>query len=179
MAKVKTEKAKKNRSHFNVLDAFIIVLIIAAVVGVYFRYSIIDFLKSDMNTEKYVISFSIDDIRYTTPNYMQVGDEVYFDSNGELFGTLLGESDNQGVLNIMPASKEFVDSKGDIKNVFYPNSESRVTVKGRLLCDGSYDANGGFFINKNTYVSAGQILSVRTDMVSVSLRILSIDPYTE
>ena len=179
MAKEKKVRSKRNRSRFNMLDAFIIILVIAAVVGVYFRYSIIDFLKSDMNTEKYVISFSIDDVRYTTPNYMQVGDEFYFAADGALLGTLLGESENQEALSIMPASKEFVDSKGAIKKVFYPNSESRVTAKGKLLCDGGYDSNGGFFINKNTYLSAGQILSVRTDTVSVSIRILSIEPYTE
>lgn len=179
MAKVKTVKSKQNRPRFNALDAFIIILIIVAVVGVYFRYSILDFLRSDMTTEQYVISYSIDDVRYTTPNYMQVGDEVYFASNGKLFGTLLRESENQGVLSIMPASKEFVDSKGDVKNVFYPNSESRVTAKGRLLCEGNYDSNGGFFVDKNTYIAAGQVINVKTDMVSVSMRILSIEPYGE
>ena len=179
MAKVKTVKSERSRPRFNVLDVFIILLVIAAVVGVYFRYSIVDFLRSDMNKEQYVISYSIDDIRYTTPNYMQVDDEVYFASNGKLFGTLLSESENQGVLNIMPASKEFVDSKGDIKNVFYPNSESRVTAKGRLLCEGAYNSEGGFFVDGNTYISAGQTIDVRTDMVSVTMRILSIELYSE
>jgi hypothetical protein len=179
MANIKNSKTERGRVRFNVLDAFIIILVIAAVVGVYFRYSILDFLRSDMNAEKYVVTYSMDDIRYTTPNYIHADDKVYFASSGELFGTIIRESENQGVLNIMPASKEFVDSSGAIKKVFYPNSESRVTAKGRLLCDGGYDSNGAFFINKNTYVSAGQILSVRTDMVSVSIRILSIEPYTE
>ena len=179
MAKDKTIRTDRNRPHFNVLDAFIIILVIAAVVGVYFRYSILDFLKSDMNSEQYVISYSIDDIRYTTPNYIQVGDEVYFSSNGKFFGTLLSESENQGVLNIIPSSKEFVDSKGDVKNVFYPNSESRVTAKGRLLCEGYYNSEGGFYVDGNTYISAGQTINVRTDMVTVDMRILSIELYSE
>ena len=179
MADIKNQKAERSRVRFNVLDAFIIILVIAAVVGVYFRYSILDFLKSDMNSEKYVITYSIDDIRYTTPSYFHVDDKVYFASNGELFGTLISESENQGVLSIMPASKEFVASNGDVKNVFYPNSESRVTGKGRLVCEGSYNDDGGFFVDGETYVAAGQIIDVKTETVSVQMRVLSIEAFAE
>ena len=180
MAKIKKTKAERaDRPRFNALDAFIIILVLAAVVGVYFRYSIIDLLKSDSNSEKYVITYSLDDIRYTTPSYIKVNDKVYFASDGKLFGTLLSESENQGALNIVPASKEFVDSKGEIKEVFYPNNESRVTAKGRLLCEGYYDEDGGFFVDGNVYIAAGQSVSVRTETVSVTMRVLSIEAYSE
>lgn len=179
MANIKNSKTERGRVRFNVLDAFIIILVIAAVVGVYFRYSILDFLRSDMNAEKYVVTYSMDDIRYTTPNYIHADDKVYFASSGELFGTIIRESENQGVLNIMPASKEFVDSKGDVKEVFYPNSESRVTAKGKLVCEGYYDPEGGFFVDGNTYIAAGQTIEVRTETVSVRMSVLSIEAYAE
>ena len=179
------KKVKKNKSdrlkrpHFNVLDAVIIIVVIAAVVGVYFRYSILDFLKSETNNEKYVITYSLDDIRYTTPNYIKVDDKVYFASNGGLFGSLISESENQDVLNIMPASKYFVDSRGDVKEVFYPNNESRVTAKGRMLCEGYFADDGGFYVDGNRYIAPGQTVAVETERVSVNMRIVSIEFYIE
>ena len=180
MAKVKNTGADRlNRPHFNALDAIIIILVIAAIVGVYFRYSILDIIKGEGASKDYVITYSLDDIRYTTPTYIHVDDSVYFTSNGKLFGTLLSESENQDALNIMPASKSFVDSNGEVREVFYPNNESRVTARGRLLCSGYYDSDGGFYVDGNIYIAAGQTVAVRTETVSVNMRILSIDLYAQ
>ena len=180
MSKVKNiNQDRANRPRFNALDAVIIILVIAAVVGVYFRYSILDFLTGEQNTQSYVITYSLDDIRYTTPNYINVDDKVYFASSGEIFGTLMSESENQDPLNIKPASKRFVDSNGEVREVFYPNNESRVDAKGRLLCEGYYNSDGGFYAGGNVYVAAGQTIEVKTEKVSVSMRIISIELYAE
>ncbi len=178
MSRVKKDKSeRKNRPHFNAVDAMIIILVIAAIVGVYFRYTIIDFLTSDRNIEDYVVSFSVEDIRYTTPNYVSVGDRVYFESDGELFGTLISESENnKEPLNITLASKDFTDSNGNIIEVFYPE-ETRVNAKGRMLCKGNYSASGGFAIDGSRYIAAGQSVEVYTERVSVTLKITAIEKY--
>ena len=87
--KTVNETSKKRSPRFSVLDAVIILLVIVAVAGVYFRYNIIGFISGAQNLEDYAISYSIKDIRYTTPNYINVGDEVYFADDGEHFGTLI------------------------------------------------------------------------------------------
>jgi hypothetical protein len=180
MARVKkNKKDKSNTPHFNAVDAMIVILLIVALVGIYFRYNIIDFLTADKNDEQYVVSFSIEDIKYTTPNYMSVGDKVYFKSSGELMGTLISESENQGALNITPALKYFTDSKGNIEPIFYPNEESRVDAKGRLLCLGNYTEKSGFCIDGNIYIASGQYVAVYTELVSFNLKITSIEPYEE
>lgn len=178
MSKVKKDKAVlKNRPRFNAVDAMIIILVIAAIVGVYFRYTIIDFLTRDRNIESYVVSYSIEDIRYTTPNYISVGDKVYFESDGELMGELISESEkNKEPLNITLASKNFTDSKGNIVEVFYPE-ETRVNAKGRMLCLGSYSETGGFSLEGNRYIAAGQYVDVYTDNVTVTLKITAIELY--
>ncbi len=177
MSRVKKDRAdRKKRPHFNAVDAMIIILVIAAIVGVYFRYTIIDFLTKDRNIDNYVVSFSIEDIRYTTPKYVRVGDKVYFESDGELFGTLISESEkNKEPLNITLASKNFTDSKGNIIEVFYPE-ETRVNAKGRMLCQGSYNESG-FALDGSRYIAAGQSVDVYTDNVSVTLKIISIERY--
>lgn len=178
MSRVKKNKAeKKNRPHFNAIDAMIIILVIAAIVGVYFRYTIIDFLTSDRNIDDYVVSFSIENIRYTTPNYMSVGDKVYFSADGELFGELTSESENnKEPLNITLASKDFTDSNGNIVEVFYPE-ETRVNAKGRLLCRGNYSEDGGFAVDGRHYIAAGQSVEVYTEKITVTLKITAIETY--
>ena len=180
MARVKKTKAeKKNAPHFNIIDAMIIILVIAAVVGIYFRYNIIDFLTNDKNNDEYVVSFSVENVRYTTPNYIRVGDTVYFKSNGDVLGKFISESENQNPLNITIASEDFVKSSGEIVKIHYPDGESRVNLSGRLLCEGSYTAEGGFCIDGSTYIAAGQTIEVYTETVSFVLRVTSIELYAE
>ena len=178
MSKEKKSKAeRKNTPHFNAIDAMIIIFAITIIVGVYFRYNIMDVLTESRNDDEYVVSFSIEDIRYTTPNYITVGNKVYFASSGELLGTLLSASENQGALNVTPASKYFTDSSGKIVEVFYLNEEYRVDAQGRLLCVGSYSDNGGFCIGGNIYVASGQSIQVYTEMVSMTITVTAIEIY--
>ena len=169
--KNKASANERTRPRFGVLDAVIILLVIIAVVGVYFRYNILDFISSAKNLEDYTISYSIEDIRYTTPNYINVGDEVYFEDSGKHFGTLINASENMGALSITPASEYFTTSKAEIVEVFYPDSQSRVDAKGRMTCRGSYSDDGGFLVNGSTFIASGQMVSVKTENVTVTIRI--------
>ena len=175
MAKTKTPREKK-QFRFNAIYALIILLVILAVLGVYFRYSIIDFLSTDKNNGEYVVTFSIDNVRYTTPaNYIDIGDRFCWANGGKLLGTLMSEADSGMALNITPASEYFVDDAGQIHEVFYPNNESRVNARGRLLCYGSYSEDGGFYVDGTDYIAPGQTIAVHTERVSVSIRIISIE----
>lgn len=179
MAKLKTSKAdRRDRPHFNAVDAMIIILVVFAVIGIYFKYNIIDLLTADSPNDEYIVSFSIKDIRYTTPNYMDIGDTVYFASSGEELGTLLSASENQSVLNTAPSSVYVADGEGSAQQVFYPE-QTRVDATGRLLCVGSYTPEGGFCIGGDTYIAAGQTVSVYTERVSVVLTVTSIEAYAE
>ncbi len=175
--KKKNKEEKKNSPHFNAVDALIVILAIIAVVGIYFRYNILDFLSASKNNDEYVVSFSIENIRYTTPNYINVDDKVYFGSDGELFGVLMNESENQGALNITPASEFFTDSSGKVVEAFYPSENSRVDAKGRLLCEGVYDSEGGFSVKGKTHIAPGQTVSVYTEKVTFSLIVTEIAIY--
>ncbi len=177
MAK-KVKKANK-KAHFNVIDALIILLVISVAVGVFFRARIAEKLWAQTQSSDYVVSFSIEDIKYTTPTYINVGDEVYFADNGELLGEFISESDNVNALNITPASKYFYDSNGNVVEVFYPDGESRIDAKGRILCKGYYAQDGGFSVDGRHYLAPGQSISVRTELVSVTINIMSIEALAE
>jgi len=176
--KIDTEEAvvAKKRPRLGFLDIAIIFLVIIAILGIYFRFDLIDTLTKNANTQNYVVSFSVKDIRYTTPNYIDVNDSVYFSSTGELFGTLIQESDEMSniALSVTPASKLFLDN-GEFVEVFYPNNESRVDANGRLVCKGVYSADGGLLINSSTHITSGQYISVKTELVSFTMIITNIE----
>ena len=164
---IKTRKIPK----FGVLDAVIVLLVVIAIVGVYFRYNIVELVSNAKNLDNYTVSFSVENIRYTTPDFIDVGDEVYFAADNEKFGTLTNVSENMGALNITPASEMFTTSQGEIVEVFYPNSESRIDALGRLNCVGRYSDEGGFLVNGSTYVASGQYVNVKTEYITVTIRI--------
>ncbi len=167
-----SETKIKKGVRFGILDVVIILVIIIAVVGVYFRYSIIDFFAGTQSLEKYTISYSIENIRYTTVNYINIGDKVYFADDHDEFGTLTNVAENNiRAVNHTPASELFTKSNGEIVEIIYPNDQSRVDATGRLDCMGRYSDEGEFLVNGSTYISAGQYVNVQTDYVSVTIRI--------
>ncbi len=170
-------ESEKRFPHFGVLDAVIILLVITALVGIYFRYNIMDTILQSKNLKTYTVTFSIDNIRYTTPNYVNIGDEVYFGETGKHFGTLIQESDGMSEMafSLAPASEYFTSEDGQVVKVSYPNNESRVDARGRLNCEGSVSELGGFLVGGSTYIAPGQTVNIRTEKVSVSIRILSIE----
>lgn len=168
-------KETVHKPRFGFLDAVIILLIITAVVGIYFRSNILEILKNDRDVQDYTISFSIQDIRYSTPDYVKVNDAVYFSDDGTQLGIVMEATQgNAESLNCRPAVKVFKTEKGTMESVSYPNNESRIDATGRLLCKGSYSEDGGFLVNGNRYLSAGQTIDVQTELVTVSITITDI-----
>ncbi len=178
MKKQKENKEKKVKTgpRFRALDAVIILLILAAVIGVYLRYNHLDIFTGNQNQSNYIVSFSIKDIRYTTPEYyVSVDDIVYFSDDGKEMGTLIGASDGLNrALSYQPATKQFVTEDGLVEEIQYPNNESRVDANGRMRCLGSYTEDGGFLVNGSRYLSAGQSIAVQTERVTVTILIEDI-----
>lgn len=173
--RVKKDKKQRKAPSFGVLDAVIILLVIVSVVGIYFRYNILGFISEARDIKSYTVSYSIKDIRYTTPNFINVGDKVYFNDSGDDFGELIAASENMGALSIAPASEYFTASTGEIVKVMYPDSQSRVDANGRLICDGRYSNEGGFLVNGSTHIAAGQTVAIRTEHVTLSIFIEDIE----
>ena len=172
-----TNQAQKTKSphRFRAMDAVIILLVLIAVVGIYFRYNLLDTFSAKQDLEKYTVTFSIENIRYTTPEYFSYGDEVYLADTKDVFGTLINASDDSEIVwRKTPAYETVLNEEKQLIDVYYPEN-TRVTVQGRLLCKGTYSEDGGFLLNGSRYVSAGQTISVQTEMVSVDLLILNID----
>lgn len=171
---MKNSETKARKSpRFGILDVVIILVIIIAVVGVYFRYNIINFFTGEQNLKEYIVSYSIENIRQSTVDFFVIGNEVYFASDNEKLGVLTNVSENMGAISYTPASELFTKSNGEIVEIVYPNTNnsSRVDAQGRLICTGRYSDNGSFLVNGTTHIASGQYIDVKTDYLSVTIRI--------
>lgn len=159
---------------FKALDVVILVLILTAVVGVYFRYNILDTLTGNKNLKDYVISFDITDVQYKTENYINIGDTVYY-NNGEELGTLIEASDNtKNALIVYPAIISYVPEGGTLaEEVSYPDL-TRIDAEGRMKSRGTYSTDRGFLLKGTAPIAVGDKLSVKTDLVSVEITITGI-----
>ena len=173
--KLKTSASKERKlPKFYVLDAVILLLIVAICLGVYFRYSVFDALGNSKKQVDVEVSFAIKNIQDTTTHYLDIGDEVYVKADGTTLGTLLASDDNSDMPlgNITPAAVTFFEG-GESFIVNYP-SETRVDAEGRLLCKGLFSQDGSFMLNGNEYLSAGQTVTVCTERVTVEIIVLDI-----
>ncbi len=174
-SRVKKVKKEKKTPGFKVLDVVIILLVVLAIVGVYFRYNSLESIENKMNMKDYTVSFVIDNIRYTTPDHVHVGDQVYFSDSGERMGTLIAESDDMEniALKCTLASEYFANDEGEMVEVNYPQ-DTRVRAEGKMICRGSYTEEGTFLVEGSTYLAAGKVIAVQTETVTVSIRIKNI-----
>ena len=109
--KAKVKGVKERRfPKFHLLDAVIIILVIAIVAGVYFRYSVVDMLGNLKNQSDANVTFLVENIKDTTELYIKIDDAVYFKSDGNKLGTIMEIAENSDrPLNITPASENFFE----------------------------------------------------------------------
>lgn len=175
--KQKQTSAEKVRKfpRFGILDAVIIILVIAVGVGLAFRYNLFQTITQLQELEEYTVSFSINNIEHTTQNYLNENDVVYFKDSGKELGKITKSSDvSNMILTVSPAKQTFVEN-GKIIEVDYPPN-TRIDAQGRIICKGKVSAEGSFLLNGNDYIAAGQSHIVCTEDVTMQINILSIDP---
>jgi hypothetical protein len=179
--KIKKQKRERKTPGLKIMDAIIILLVLIAIVGVYFRYHSLSFFDKRLNMKEYTVSFSIDNIKNSTPKHLKVGDSVYFSDSGELLGTLLPESDSMEniALKCSPASEYFINDSGTMIEVNYPQDpndpeSSRVRAEGKLSCMGLYTENGAFLVDGSVYLAAGENIQIQTESVTLTIMIRDI-----
>ena len=175
--KVKKQADQKVRKfpRFGILDAIIILLVIAVSVRIAFRYNMFQTITQLQDLKEYTVSFSISNIEYTTPNYLNENDNVYFENSGEEFGKITKSSDvSNMILSVTPAKQSFVEN-GKVIDVTYPEN-TRIDANGRIICKGKISSDGSFLLNGNKYIAAGESHIICTETVTLQIKILSIDP---
>ena len=163
------EKASKNKKRFNVVDALIIMLVLALLITV--GYRVYRQITDNDNIEKceYVIEFLSDEEYYNSmTDVLKEGDEVYFCSDGVFMGYLY-------------------DSKTDSYGVIYDaesgEAESAETNIYEKKCFGglialSTDANevkgSDYLVIGGRNISVGSRIEVYTEKATFTIMVISI-----
>ncbi len=158
---------KENQSHkgrFNALDAFIILLVILCVVGIYFRSNIASWINGDKELSEYQVSFKVTCIKSTSGKYLTPGGVVYM-SNGLTFGTLKECAS-------LPAKAIITDNEGNLKEVSYPK-DTYIDLSGVITVKG-VEKDDGFYLGGTYLLTAGANVSVYTDAMDFTLTVSEI-----
>lgn len=158
------ENKKNTRSVFNAIDIAILLLILICAVGIYVRYE----RETSINAgdgETYTVDFVCEKVRYTTVDYLNVGDDVYFGETSKKLGTVTG------TIVSRPSSEEiFTDGKK--VTVYYP-SDTVIDINGSLSVSGVMTENG-FLIGGDTYIAPNSVIEISGQRVNLTVRIVSI-----
>lgn len=153
-----------SRSSFNVIDIAILLLILVCAVGIYMRYGMEKTIASGEG-EVYDIRFVCEDVRYTTANYVNTGDTLYFTGTNLPFGTITD------TVVIRPSSEE-VSVNGNNLTVYYP-SDTIVDISGAVRVKGIMTENG-FLIDGSSYIAPNTVVHISNKLADISIRILSV-----
>lgn len=163
-------KEKKTREpgklRFNVIDLFIVVLVLACIAGIVLRFTVLDGMWNSQKLDEYYITFTASDLSYEQlQSIVQAADPenedlnwVYFADNNVKLGTLTS------ILNQNEEKLEF-NANGTFIYVDYPDEEidenKTWTVTGTVLCLGTYSERKGFLLNGNQYIGANSEVDVQ------------------
>ncbi|MBQ9079819.1 MAG: hypothetical protein IJY27_01995 [Clostridia bacterium] len=177
------QKISARRVRFNLLDGVIVLLVVLCIVGIVFRYSIMDSLGLGDEMAEYRVKFSVTGIDSTLPNYLGEGNTLYF-ADGVKAGKLCGISEfsllneaaaGSTTLVCRTASVYIDDGNGSLVLASYP-SQTKIDAEGAFNCNGTYGDDSRFSIEGEKFVSVGQSVTVYTDTVTLNITITEIVP---
>ena len=176
---VKTKPVKVRRfPKFSIIDAVIILLVIAIVVGIYFRYSFFDTLNSTRNIKECYVTFKTQNTTETQLDALAKDDLIYFKSDKSAFGTLTVESEEKPLpILTYPATNDVTLYGKTYLDVEYPQNVENPLIYGTgiIKCECSITDDGSYLLNGSTYIAAGQTYTVCTEKVTIEITITSIE----
>lgn len=157
---------KQSERKFNIIDVFIIILVLLCVLGIVFRSQMAEWIGVEKKTEEYKLSFKVSEIRYTSDKFFQAGSSVYLDSGNALLGTI------DGNCTILPA-EVYVDGPDGVPVKVNCPENTYIDVNGVIKCLG-IEKDGGFYLGGTYSVAPGSELKVHTEMMNFVITVTEI-----
>ena len=160
------QSEKRSARKFNVIDLFIIILVLLCVLGIVFRSQISEWIGVEKNVEEYKLSFEVSEIRYTSDKYFQAGSKVYIDSGNALLGTI------DGNCTILP-SEVYVEGPDGVPVKVNCPKDTYIDISGVIKCLG-IEKDGGFYLSGTYAIAPGSQLKVHTEMINFIITVTEI-----
>lgn len=157
-------RTDKIKIKFGVLDAVVIIAVIALIAALVFRFTT-DKRLFAYETEKYTVTIKACGLQYTTMDVMSSNETVYLED-----GTLLGTFTHAPT--VTPMLEYSMTSSGDLVASYYPDN-TLVDMVTEIECE--LIANDGMVMTKNgIHIAVGVVLEVHTQMVDFTMEITDV-----
>ncbi len=160
-----SNKTKKKRFSFNVLDVFIILLVVILIASI--AYKISQNMDKDANKDNpiYTVAFECEEYE-SLAKYLSNGEAVYITSSGELLGYIYKSADVQGSSAIVVIKDEEVtteDVPADAESA--DDLYERVRFEGKLKLNGNTkkSVEGNYYTLEGLNIAVGSKIEVYTD----------------
>lgn len=158
------EMSRKRR--FNVIDAVIILLIIACIAGVVYRSVTLSGMEDD--TKEYKLYLEIDDISSSSLDYFKIGDTFRVRSDGTVLGALESVKVNGAAIGAY-------NDNGDA--VYYPDDDgsgsARIRVECCILVRGDMTERG-LLVGNSLYISPNCTVEMISEHINVTAKVTNI-----
>ncbi len=174
--KAEVKNTKKIWRRGNVLDLVILLLVIAAVASVVFRYYQIQDVAQDQNSEAVYVRFQVEQALPGIADAVQAGEAVRL-TDGTSFGTLEVHEGATGSCPFAVSAAQMLlkDASGQYVSATLTGT-SAVDLEGVLRCTGAYDEQGVFLLGGRYSLSPGQKVAVLTEKTAFVLCVTEINP---
>lgn len=156
----------ENKVSFNIIDIFILILVVACFVGIIIRIGNFGIFDTNDTLEDYRIHFSVSDIAVTSEDYFITGDTVTIANTGVVLGRL------EMINSITPTEVYVKNSENEFVAVKYP-SNTRVDVSGTVISKGKM-AIDGYKLGGAVNVAAGDSFLVHTEHMNFVMTVTDI-----
>ena len=159
--------SSKNNSklRFGLLDTVVLIVVIALIGALVFRYTADKNLFS-YNTEKYTVTVKACGLQYTTANMIGSRDAVFLDDGAQIGSFVHAPT-------VTPMLRYSTTSSGDIIAAYYPDN-TLVDIVTDIECD--LIAKDGMIITKSgTHIAVGAVIDIHTETVDLTVEITSVE----
>ena len=160
-----SKQENNGKIRFGVLDAVVLIIVVALIVALIFRFTT-DMRLFTYDTEKYAVTVRTEGLQYTTVDMISVGDSVYFE-NGDYLGAVLSSP------TVTPKMLYALGAEGDLIPAYYPNN-TLVDLTTDLECE--LVTSDGMLMTKNgEHLAVGVVIKLHTQTVDITAEIVGIE----
>lgn len=161
-------RTKDSKIRFGILDAVIIIIILAIAASLILRYTVDNSLFT-YDTDKYSVTFKACGLRYTSVDSVASATDFYME-NGALLGKL------KHAPTVTPKVEYVTVQSGEIVACYYPDN-TLVDIIAEIECD-LIDKDGSVMTKNGVHIVPGVELTIHTEYVEIAIEIINVQKLT-
>jgi hypothetical protein len=158
----------------NVLDIAIILILIAAIATVGYRYYQSTGADQAGDMKNVVVTYRVEKAPEAVAQAIKQNDTFYLDSTGGELGIALDVSaEENSIFEVTAIEATTKNDSGETVTVTLPV----VNLSGGMICRGTIGEDGSFLLDGHTPITPGQHLTVHTETVTLTLTVEALSTW--